>query len=126
MPDKIPRRVLIVDDDESLANALAARLALVCDEVKIAPTIRETLVVLQTIIAPAVLLDLALPDSMVSETLATIPEMIARGARKIVIITGTIVNPDTEALALRYGAKDIIGKGDAGFLEKLVKFVSSD
>lgn len=119
MTPKIPRRVLIVDDDPSIANLLAADVCAICDEVVIAFDMHEAKEKIVGRTFSHVLLDLLLPDSGVNATFATVQHFLSHGVLNVVIMTGAIINHGIELSTEKSGAKSIISKMDPRFLEQI-------
>lgn len=115
--------MLVVDDDRIFAEAIASVLRILCDRVVIAETLDGAMVGLQLARFHLVLLDLSLPDSDIPKTLATIPNMVATGAR-VVVLTGATINPAIEETARDAGAETIISKacGDS-FIDRIRSLV---
>jgi DNA-binding NtrC family response regulator len=118
------RRVLIVDDDRTVANAIAGVVQMFSDRVVVVETMRAAKKAMMDKPFFIVLLDLLLPDSGVGETLESIPSFLALGATKIAVVTGTMVNPGIEIAAANCGASVVLSKHDADFHERIKKLIA--
>lgn len=111
--------VLIVDDDQTMALLAAALLRSVAKDVEIVGTLAGLWAAM--IAAPShfhvVLLDLQLPDSNPSQTLAAIRSIKTKIAR-VVVMTGAYL-PDVEEVVTAAGADACFYKGNADFVSWL-------
>lgn len=70
-----------------------------------------------------VLLDLALPDSPPRDTILGIRDMLARGAGRIVVITGTPLNDAIRRSILDAGAEQALAKDEPGFVSNITSLL---
>jgi DNA-binding response OmpR family regulator len=119
------RWILIVEDDESYAQILCAKLSLMAFYPIVAPTLNAAIVVLRDNPIETCLLDLRLPDSDTVQTLSRIPLFKTLGVRFVVVLTGAVITPDVENLAAISGADGVISKDDKSFKDRLQELLAS-
>lgn len=110
-----PRPMLIVEDDPYFAEILCAAMALRCWRPSVAPTLIQARDILRAQAMDVTILDLSLPDSEAGDTLDQIRDLIARGAGRVIIITGADMSPELTQAAVEAGAMGVIGKADLGY-----------
>jgi DNA-binding response OmpR family regulator len=109
--------VLIVDDEPSMALLMGATLRSLAGRIEVAKTFAEAKDWLKRSAFDLVLLDIGLPDSKASETVAEVKELREGGA-KVVIVTGCW--PPKPALTPEEsGADDVIYKGNLDMIDRL-------
>lgn len=111
------KNILIVEDAEAVAEALAALLRPLADRIVIASTMKEALSKLETNGFSLVLLDLTLPDSLRHETLSRIGEIKAGHDRRVVIISAAPATTDELLAAREAGADSYLEKHSPVFQE---------
>jgi DNA-binding response OmpR family regulator len=122
MASEVPMCVLVVDDDPQFAEVLAAALRCAGARPLIVGNVGSARVEWNRGGWGLCLLDLTLPDSLPDETVRAIPEILAAGVPRVVVITGSPVTPGLTELCRKWGAADVLGK-DTGFLEKVTALV---
>ncbi len=119
----MPRTLLIIEDDPQYAEILCAMLKMRRWEPSAALSMAAAWEFLKTRHVDATILDLALPDSDTGSSLDLIPLLKAKGAGRVVIITGAIVTPAMTLVAQLSGADGIMSKNELrldGSLGKMV------
>ncbi len=101
------RRVLIVDDDEHIAEVMASLLRIACDEIVIARNLADALGLVRSKAFSVVLLDLILPDSRAERTLAAIPAIRGAGVPRVICVTGGDFGAEVRATAAELGAEAV-------------------
>lgn len=103
--------ILIVEDTEFVAEAIAGLLRPVAQRVVIVATMREAVARLKANGFTVILLDLSLPDSRRSETFQRVAELKNLHLnRKVILMSGAPLNEEERSVVERSGAD--------GFLEK--------
>jgi ActR/RegA family two-component response regulator len=107
--------LLIIEDDlpfiELLERALAPR------KLRVAHSMKEALAMIEAQAPEVLILDLALPDSSATETLARIHELKSKSKdATVIVITG---RPYSDKDALAYGADKVLSKDAVGFFGTL-------
>src|SRR3954453_20143052 len=105
-----PLRILLVEDSPIEAHLIRSLLGLTSFRVTSVDRLSDALAALRSTVIDVILLDLNLPDSRGSETLASVLEHA--GSIAIVVLTG---NGDEQAAldAVAFGAQDYLIKGTA-------------
>lgn len=116
--------MLVVDDDPQFAEVLAAGLRCAGARPVIAGNLGAARVEWRAGGWNLLLLDLTLPDSPAEGTMRTIPEMLAAGVPRVVVITGSPVTPGLSELCRQWGAAEVLAK-DTDFLPRVLALVRS-
>lgn len=101
-----PPHVLVVEDNDLVANAMRILFESIDARVSTAGTIAETLGVVRTDPARLVLLDLTLPDG---DGASIVEALRAAGCETVVALTGHD-DPETRARCLAAGCADVFVK----------------
>lgn len=120
------RRVLIVDDDEQIADVMAAVVRMSCGETVVVGTLRGAFESLTVRSFTVVLLDLMLPDSRAIETLKAIPALKLAGAQRVIGVTGGRTTEYIIQLAITLGAEKLIAKTDVMFCDHLKSLFATE
>ena len=119
----MPRTLLIIEDDPMYAEILSAMLKMRRWEPVAALSMSAAWELLKTRAFDATILDLALPDSDTGSSLDLIPLLKAKGAGRVIIITGAVITPPMSLVAQLAGADGIMSKNELrldGSLSRMV------
>lgn len=119
-------KVLIVEDSDYMAFALAAMLRPICSHVDIALTWRDAVTKVATRQFTVVAVDLMLPDSAREKTLDRLPELTAVCPDiRIVVMSGFELNSYEERQAMSNGAVRCILKTAEEFRKTIIGLASA-
>lgn len=106
-PDPVPRRILVIEDEESMRHALTKALTRAGWRVEAAPTGREGVERLRATRYDVVLTDVRLPDLSGLDVVALVTETSPGTPVVVMTAFGTV---ETALVAMKRGARDFITK----------------
>ena len=112
--------VLLVDDDEYLSDVICSAIIQNGADATHVGTLGAAMVELMRKDYSLVLLDLGLPDSSSSNTMACLAHIITRARCPVVVITGSDPTENLVERAKSAGVKDVISKNSFSLTNKLV------
>jgi CheY-like chemotaxis protein len=108
--DERVRRLLVVEDDETLRNSIAVLLTAEDVDIEMAGTAAEALERLASGAFDCIIMDLALPDASGFELLERVSESGKYSSPPVIVYTGRALTPEDEQRLRRY-SRSIIIKG---------------
>lgn len=124
-------KVLVIEDDENLAELIKRTLEPISAEITCVRTLAEGMAEVARVPAPEVVtLDLNLPDSTATETLERVKTLREKNENALILIVTGALDISHRSKAIEFGADDFIVKHEAfappsGFMKNLRDVVRS-
>jgi CheY-like chemotaxis protein len=118
-------QILVVEDNEFVANALAAVLRPIARKIELAHSLDEARQKILRNGFTTVTLDLDLPDSVPEKTMEAIPELKRHRSVNCVIVISGSISEEEIAKAKQHGADGFLLKTDPKLIDKLRRMAAA-